>query len=298
MPDKASMTRPPAMTGFSPRWPRVIAPLFCVVSMSSIQLGGALSRPISAEYGTASTTWLRLCIAALLLALVTRPKWRTFTRQHWLAAFVLGSAMAGMTLCYFESVNRVPLGLAVAIGFLGPLAVATAGVRRIGMLAWPLLAALGVWLLARHDGAWVVERPWMLLFPVGTATCWAAYIVLMKHIGQRFEGLEGLATSLIVAAAVMTPLGLAQTHGRISSAQVLDAAWLALLVPLLPYVLELSALRRMTSSSFGILMSAEPAIAAAIGFVALAQPLTLLQFVGILCVVGASVGSIVQNKPR
>ena len=203
--------------------------------------------------------------------------------------------MAGMTLCYFESVSRVPLGLAVAINFLGPLAVATVGVRRISMLAWPVLAALGVWLLARHDGAWVVDESWELLFPVGAALCWAAYIVLMKHMGQQFEGLEGLATSLLVAAVVMTPFGFAQSGGHIAVGQVLDAAWLALLVPLLPYILELSALRRMTSASFGILMSAEPAIAASIGFVVLSQPLTPLQIAGTLCVVGASIGSVVQK---
>ena len=298
MRDEASMAPTTATAGFTPRLSKVIAPLFCVVSMSSIQLGGALSRPVSAEYGTASTTWLRLCVAALVLAIAARPRLRSYSRRHWLAALLLGSAMAGMTLCYFESVNRVPLGLAVAINFLGPLAVSTAGVRRVGMLAWPLLAALGVWLLARHDGMWVVASPSALLFPLGTAVCWAAYIVLMKHIGQQFDGLQGLATSLIVAAAVLTPLGLAQSHGRIATGQVLDAAWLALLVPLLPYVLELSALRRMTSSSFGILMSSEPAIAAAIGFLALAQPLTPLQTAGILCVVIASVGSVMQGQPR
>ncbi|CAB3751846.1 EamA family transporter [Paraburkholderia solisilvae] len=274
---------------------RTIAPLFCIVSMSSIQLGGALSRPVLIEYGTVSTTWLRLCVAALVLVVVARPQLRRHARQRWLAALVLGSVMAGMTLCYFESVNHVPLGLAVAINFLGPLAVATVGMRRITMLTWPALAALGVWLLARHDGMWVVNQPWVLLFPVGAALCWAAYIVLMKYIGQQFDGLEGLAASLLVAAAVTTPFGLAQSGGHIAVRQVLDAAWLALLVPLLPYVLELSALRRMNSASFGILMSAEPAIAAATGFVVLSQPLTSWQIAGTLCVVGASIGSVVQK---
>ncbi|WP_241021624.1 EamA family transporter [Burkholderia sp. Ac-20353] len=290
------MTRPVVMADFSSWLSKAIAPLFCVVSMSSIQLGGALSRPVLAEYGTASTTWLRLCVAALVLGMVTRPQIRTYSRQRWLAAIILGSAMAGMTLCYFESVNRVPLGLAVAIGFLGPLAVATIGVRRPTMLVYPVLAALGVWLLARRDGIWVVDEPWVLLFPVGTALCWAAYIVLLKHVGQQFDGLEGLAISLIVAAVVMTPFGLEQSGGHISGRQLLDAAWLALLVPLLPYVLELSALRRMPSASFGILMSAEPAIAAAIGFIVLSQPLTPLQIAGTLCVIGASIGSVVQDR--
>lgn len=272
----------------------VVAPLLAVASMCSVQLGAALSRPATIEYGTVGTTWLRLCFAALALAIFVRPPLHTYSRQRWIAAVALGSAMAVMTLCFFAAVRRVPLGLAVAINFLGPLAVATFGVRKPAMLAWPVLALAGVLLLARQDGMWVAS-PAALIFPIGSALGWAAYILLMKRVGTLFDGLQGLSTSLIVAALVTTPFGLAQSGGHLPAGQLVDAAYLAVLVPLFPYVLELIALRRMSASAFGILMSAEPAIAAAIGFVVLAQPMSAPQIAGTLCVVGASIGAVVQK---
>ncbi len=273
------------------RFSAVLAPLLCIGSMCSVQLGAALSRPATIAYGTVSTTWLRLVIAALVLAVVVRPPLTTYSRRRWMAAAALGVAMACMTLCFFEAVRRVPLGLAVAINFLGPLAVATWGLRRFAPAAFPALAAAGVWLLARHDGNWVVA-PAALLFPLGSAVGWAAYILLMKRVGTMFDGFQGLATSLIVAAIATTPFGLAQSGGHVPAAQLVDAAGLALLVPLLPYVLELIALRRMRAASFGILMSAEPAIAAVIGVAVLGQAITLVQGIGTLCVVGASIGAV------
>ena len=119
------------------------AALLCVLSMSSVQFGAALSAPTMAAYGSLSTTWLRLCWAALVLALLVRPRFRSYSRSHWMAAGALGAAMAGMTLCFFTALQRSPLGLAVAIDFLGPLAVATFAVRRARALLWPALAIAG-----------------------------------------------------------------------------------------------------------------------------------------------------------
>ncbi|KVN08330.1 permease [Burkholderia stagnalis] len=294
MSEESSSARSGGAERASASFAGAVAPLLAVASMCSVQLGAALSRPATIEYGTVSTTWLRLCFAALALALVVRPPLRTYSRQRWIAAVALGSAMAAMTLCFFAAVRRVPLGLAVAINFVGPLAVATFGVRKPAMLAWPVLALAGVLLLARQDGMWVAS-PAALIFPIGSALGWAAYILLMKRVGTLFDGLQGLATSLIVAALVTTPFGLAQSGGHLPAGQLVDAAYLAVLVPLFPYVLELIALRRMSASAFGILMSAEPAIAAAIGFVVLAQPMGALQIAGTLCVVGASIGAVVQK---
>ncbi len=149
-----------------------------------------------------------------------------------------------------EAARRVPLGLAVAINFLGPLAIATFRVRKPALLLWPVLALACVLLLARQDGMWVAT-PAALVFPVGSALGRAAYILLMKRVGTLFDGLQGLATSLIVAALV--------------------------------------------TASFGILMSAEPAIATAIGFVVLSQPQSGLQIAGTFCVVAASIGAVVQK---
>ncbi|RQS46681.1 DMT family transporter [Burkholderia sp. Bp8986] len=276
------------------RFQAALAPGLAMVSMCSVQLGAALSRPAMIEYGTFSTTWLRLCFAAFALAVIVRPPVRRYSRQRWIAAIALGCAMACMTLCFFEAVKRVPLGLAVAINFLGPLCVATIGVRKIRMLAWPALALAGIVLLARQDDMWIVPVA-ALVFPLGSALGWAAYILMMKRVGSLFDGLQGLSTSLIVAALVTAPFGLAESGGHFPAGQLIDAAGLAVLVPLLPYVLEMIALRRMTASTFGILMSVEPAIASAIGFAVLGQPMTLLQSIGTLFVIGASAGAVMQQ---
>jgi len=271
------------------------AALLCVLSMSSVQFGAALSAPTMAEYGSLSTTWLRLCWAAVVLALLVRPRFFTYSRSHWLAAGALGAAMAGMTLCFFAALQRIPLGLAVAIDFLGPLAVATFAVRRARALLWPVLAIAGVLLLSRDRAGWIGE-PLGVLLAFGAALGWGSYIVLMKKTGTLFAGLEGLSVSLIAAALVATPFGFAQSGIHIAAGQIAATAGLALLVPLLPYALEMVALRHMPAASFGILMSVEPAIGALAGFVVLHQPMGVLQIAGTLLVVAASVGAVVATR--
>ncbi|MFL9893755.1 EamA family transporter [Paraburkholderia sp. RL17-381-BIF-C] len=271
------------------------AALLCVLSMSSVQFGAALSAPTMAAYGSLSTTWLRLCWAALVLALLVRPRFRSYSRSHWMAAGALGAAMAGMTLCFFTALQRIPLGLAVAIDFLGPLAVATFAVRRARALLWPALAIAGVILLSRDRAGWIGE-PLGVLLACAAALGWGSYIVLMKKTGTLFAGLEGLSVSLIAAALVATPFGLAQSGLHVAGAQVAATAGLALLVPLLPYALEMVALRHMPAGSFGILMSVEPAIGALAGFVVLNQAMGVLQIAGSLLVVTASVGAVVASR--
>jgi inner membrane transporter RhtA len=270
------------------------AVLLCVLSMSSVQFGAALSAPTMATYGSLSTTWLRLCWAAVVLALLVRPRFSTYSRSHWFAAGALGAAMAGMTLCFFAALQRIPLGLAVAIDFLGPLAVATFATRRARALLWPALAIIGVVLLSRDRAGWIGE-PLGVLLACCAALGWGSYIVLMKKTGTLFAGLEGLSVSLLAAALVATPFGLAQSGPHIAAGQLAATAGLALLVPLLPYALEMVALRHMPASSFGILMSVEPAIGALAGFIVLHQPMNGLQIAGSLLVVTASVGAVMAK---
>ncbi|KAH0432527.1 EamA family transporter [Paraburkholderia fungorum] len=271
------------------------AAFLCVLSMSSVQFGAALSAPTMATYGSLSTTWLRLCWAAVVLALLVRPRLFTYSRSHWFAAGALGAAMAGMTLCFFAALQRIPLGLAVAIDFLGPLTVATLAVRRMRALLWPVLAIAGVLLLSRDRAGWIGE-PLGVLLAFGAAIGWGSYIVLMKKTGALFAGLEGLSVSLLAAALVATPFGFAQSGIHIAAGQIAATAGLALLVPLLPYALEMVALRHMPASSFGILMSVEPAIGALAGFVVLHQPMEGVQIAGTLLVVAASVGAVVATR--
>ncbi len=268
--------------------------LMCLLSMSSVQFGSAFSAPAIAAYGPFGTTWLRLLWAAALLAIVVRPPILRYSRAQWQTAGLLGASMAGMTLCFFAAIERIPLGLAVAIDFLGPLAVATFAFGLGWRLVWPLIAGAGVLLLA-HDGNGWIGDPTGILFAFGAATGWGLYIVLMKKAGNAFEGLQGLSMSLIVAAIVATPFGLMEVS-RMTVEGVVAVAGLALLVPLIPYALEMIALRRMSTSSFGILMSLEPAIGALAGFLVLSQPMTALQVAGTILVVAASAGATATGR--
>ncbi|WEZ84972.1 EamA family transporter [Rhizobium sp. 32-5/1] len=263
--------------------------LLCLLSMSSVQFGSAFSASAIASYGAFGTTWMRLIWAAVLLAIIVRPPIFSYSRAQWQTAALLGASMAGMTLCFFAAIERIPLGLAVAIDFLGPLAVATFAFGLGWRLVWPLIAGAGVLMLA-HDGTgWIGDKAG-ILFAFGAATGWALYIILMKKAGNAFVGLQGLSMSLIIAAIVATPFGLVDSD-RMTVDGAISIFGLAILVPLLPYALEMIALRRMTMSSFGILMSLEPAMGALAGFLVLAQPMTVAQIAGTVLVVAASAGA-------
>jgi inner membrane transporter RhtA len=263
--------------------------LLCLASMSSIQFGAAFSATAIADYGPFATTFLRLVMAAAVLAVIVRPPMRSYSRAQWKSALALGATMAAMTLCFFAAIGRIPLGLAVAIEFLGPLAVATWALGGGWRLVWPLAAFVGVVLLS-HDGDGWVGDPVGMLFACGAGVGWGTYIVLMKTSGKLFKGLEGLAMSLIVAAIVAAPFGLPRAHEAMSPEGLGMMLGLALLVPLIPYALEMIALRRMPMAAFGILMSLEPALGALAGFLVLSQPMTPLQMLGTGLVVAASAG--------
>jgi inner membrane transporter RhtA len=293
----ASVTVPSARHGLveavrssARRFPFVLT----LLSMSSIQFGAAIAAPVMNAYGSLLTTWLRLCWAALLLVLIVRPPLRTYTASHWRAAGALGASMACMTLCFFAAIQRIPLGLAVAIEFLGPLCVASLGIRRLRASLWPLLAVMGVLRLAHDRAGWYGDTLGILL-ALCAAMAVGGYIVLTKKVGAVFQGMEGLSLSLLVAAAIAAPFGLSQVeHATITT--VAATAGLAVLVPLLPYGLEMIALRAMTASSFGILMSLEPAIGALFGFLVLHQSMDRLQIIGTILVVCASAGAVVASR--
>jgi len=271
-----------------------LAVVFCVLSMCSVQFGAALSKPTMQIMGSFGTTWLRLSWAAFVLFLFVRPPFLRYSRSQWLAALALGAAMAMMTLCFFAAIERIPLGLAVAIDFLGPLTVATLFGGRGWRLVCPLIAAAGVFSLS-WDGSALAGDLIGVLFAFGAAVGWGSYIVLMKNVGQQFKGLEGLSVSLVFAALFASPFGTYQWQSGFSYEAVLATGLLAILVPLLPYALEFIALRWMKASLFGILMSLEPAIGAMAGFIVLGQALTGIQMLGVALAVAASAGSTVSG---
>lgn len=262
--------------------------LFCLLSMSSVQIGSALSSEMIAAHGPFATSFLRLLFAALILILILRPPMRSYSGAQWKSAVMLGLAMGFMTVCFYAAITRIPLGLTVAVEFLGPLAVAAFGLRG-WKLAWPVAALVGVVLLCHNGESWAAD-PTGLLLAAGAGIGWGSYIVLMKKSGTLFPGLEGLAMSLLVAALACAPVGLLEATEMTSPRVLSTMLGLALLVPLIPYALEMIALRRMPTSAFGILMSLEPAIGALAGFLILSQPMTPLQMLGTALVVAASAG--------
>ena len=262
--------------------------MLAVTAMFSVQLSSALSVDLIASIGSAGTAWLRLTFGAVIFLAIARPPLRSIRRRDVPALVGLGVATGVMAIAFLAAVVRIPLGTAVAIEFLGPLTVAAARAHHARVLAWPALAFAGVIL---------VTRPWeddVNLAGVGFAALaalgWATYIVLTQHVGDRFAGIRGLAFTIPVAAAVAAVVGIPQASGHLTAGPIAAAAGLALLMPVLPFALEMLALRRMTHTAFGTLMALEPAIAVVLGLLVLGQSMTPIQLTGVTLVVlaGAS----------
>jgi inner membrane transporter RhtA len=293
-PSSASIA-PSARNGFRLGVP---APLLCLVSMLVVQLGVALSRPLFGPLGVRGVTSVRLAFAGVLLLGATRPRLRGRSARDLGAVALLGVASGAMALLYAAAIDRIPMGAAATIEFLGPLSVALALSRRLLDVVWAGLAAGGVVLLAligQGAGGEALD-PVGLAFAFAAAACFALYIVLTPRVGRVFEGFQGLALSISVGAVVMVPFGIAPAaHGLATepSPGLLLAAGcgLGLLFPVVPYALEMAALRRMPPKVFSVLVSLEPGISACVGVVVLRQMLGLAELAGIACVVVASMGA-------
>lgn len=269
---------PPARVGAS----------MALASMSLVQLGVAASVGLFDQLGPEGTAWLRLLWAGALFLVIGRP-WRfTFTRSGWLTCVALGVTIAVMTTLFIAAVERLPLGTASALEFLGPLAVAiTRGRARARV--WAAVAAAGVLLLT---------EPWSgradpvgVVMALGAAICWAGYIVLTQRAGDEVTGLRALSVSMPVAALVSTLAIAPSAAGSLTWQLVGIGLGLALLLPVIPFSLELLALRRLTAAAFGTLMCLEPAIALVIGLVVLGQAPRATGLIGLVLVVVAGVGA-------
>jgi inner membrane transporter RhtA len=282
-------------------------PALILAGIVSVQVGAGLAKQLFAIAPPVSVTALRLWSSAVFMAIPSaHVLWRQrkvlfrgaaggVDRRARIAWGSLGVAAAfGLTLAImnfaiYQSFARIPLGVAVTIEFLGPLGVAVAASRRIIDMVWVVLAALGV-LLLTHAGGHITLTG--VAYGLLAAAGWAAYILLSAATGRRFPGSTGLTIAMVVAAIAIAPIGVAAGGGALLRPDVIViGAGIGLLSSVIPYSLELEALRRMPPRVFGILMSLEPAVAALVGLVLLGQVLSAIQWLAIACVIVACIGA-------
>lgn len=258
-----------------------------LASMLCVQLGLALSVGLFDRIGSAGAAWLRLAWAGILLVILVRPNLSRIGRGNLISCVALGVVTAGVTILFMAAVARIPLGTASALEFLGPLAVAVLRSRGASVL-WPGLAALGVLALTEP---WRGEiDPLGVGFAMAAAVCWAGYILLTQRVGDGLTGLTGLAVSMPVAALVATAVAGPGVVAALTPELILVGLGLAILLPVVPFSLEMLALRRLTTAAFGTLMCLEPALALVIGLVVLGQLPGVAPIVGLVLVVTAGIG--------
>jgi inner membrane transporter RhtA len=271
---------------------------YVLAAVGSVQFGSALAKTLFDDLGAGGTVFLRVLFAAILLGLIWRPAVRARKRGDLALAALFGLSLAGMNGCFYASLDRIPLGIAVTFEFVGPLGVAVAGSRKPLDLLWVGLAAAGIGLLSSFGGGAGDDLDGLgVALALLAGGFWAAYIVLSQRTGQAFPGGSGLALAMIVATAVLLPVGVADAGESLLEPELLAlGAAVAMLSSAIPYSLELEALRRMPKRVFGVLMSLEPAAAALAGFIVLSQDLGAREIVAIGLVVAASVGVSLETR--
>ena len=269
---------------------RPAAVAMVLAAAGSLQVGAAFAVTLFDDLGPGGAAFLRLLLAAVVLLALWRPRVRGHSMADLRIAAAFGVALGLMNWSIYEAMDRIPLGVAVTIEFWGPLAVAVVGSRRALDLLWVALAALGIVLLASPGGGGIDAGGVALALLAGG--CWAAYIGLSARTGQAFPGGTGLAIAMAVGAVVVLPAGIAQGGAALVHPGLLASALVvALASSVLPYSLELEALRRLPGAVFGVLMSLEPAVAALAGLAVLGQALVPREWAAIALVVTASAGA-------
>ncbi|WP_454255360.1 threonine/homoserine exporter RhtA [Pseudomonas sp. Marseille-Q8238] len=277
----------------------VILPIaLLLVAMTSIQGGASLAKSLFPLVGAEGTTALRLSLGALILALVMRP-WRArLTLGSCRSLLAYGVSLGGMNLLFYMSLKTIPLGIAVALEFTGPLALALFSSRRVLDFAWIILAIFGLWLLLPTQQSNEHLDPLGMALALAAGVCWAAYIVFGQKAGAE-HGSHTVALGTLVAAILVFPIGLWEAGSALFSVDLLPVALaVAVLSSALPYSLEMIALTRLPARTFSILMSMEPAIAALSGLIFLSERLGTQQWLAIGAIIMASAGAAATIKPR
>ncbi len=279
--------------------PRLPAPVLVLGGVVSVQVGAALAKQLFPTLGAEGTVTLRLVTGAALLWLVVRPTRRVLAALDLRLTLAFGAVLATMNLSFYLALARIPLGVAVALEFVGPLALALAGARRLRELGAAVSAAVAVLLLT---GGGLVGGtrldPAGVGFALVAGACWAGYILLSRRVGAATPGLAGLAAAASVAGILLLPVGAVTAGTRLLEPQALAlGAAVGLLSAALPYGLELVALRTLPAATFAVLMSLEPAVGALAGFAVLHEHLTLTEAAGVLLVCAASVTAARSPRP-
>jgi inner membrane transporter RhtA len=270
---------------------RIPAPWLVVAGVTSVQLGAAIAKSLFDELTPTGLVMLRLVFGVLILGLLFRPRVRDRSSRELQLALAFGLTLVTMNFCFYQAIDRIPLGIAVTLEFVGPLGIALLGSRRASDLLWVLLAAAGILLLAPGIGDNGLD-PVGVAFALGAGVLWAAYITLSIHVGRAYSGPTGLVLAMAVGAVVALPFGIASAGSALLEPELLAAGLaVAVLSAALPWSLELEALRRMPAHVFGVLMSLEPAIGALVGFLVLDERIGTRAVVAIALVVIASAGA-------
>jgi inner membrane transporter RhtA len=265
------------------------APLLVVLSVACSQAGAAIARSLFAELGPPGVLLMRMGVAALVFIIAVRPRVSAWTAAAWRAAVLLGAFAAGLTLLSYLAFAVAPQGIVVTLSFVGPLVLALVQTRRIGDLVWALAAGAGVVLLGLRAG---VDAPWDgLLLGLAAGACGAGYIMFSARLGAAVPGLGGLAVAFAVATVLILPFGAAGAVRALDHPRLLAGGiTVSLLQSIVPYALELVALRKLPTRVFGVLMSLQPAGAAIAGFLILGQHLGAVPLTALALVTLAGVG--------
>ena len=268
---------------------KVPAQVLALLAIISVQMGAAVGKGLFSAIGPLGTTFLRLGFAGVLLLLIWRPRVRGLTRAQYINVLLFGVVLAGMNGAFYSAIHYIPLGIAVTLEFVGPLGLALAQSRRVKDIIWALLAVVGILLLAPLGQGAV--NPLGAGLAILAGIFWAGYILCSARVGRSFTGGRGLALAVAVATVVITPLGISSGGTALLEPRVLlTGVGIAILSSVIPFSLEMEALRRLPSRVFGVLMSIEPAVATVIGFIVLREAIGLREILAIALIVCASVG--------
>ena len=272
--------------------------MLVLISIASTQLGSAFAKTIIQELGSIATVLLRVGLGAIVLLLIQRPQLKGYTHNDYLILILFGLGMAAMNLSFYAAIDRIPLGIAVTLEFVGPLGVACLNSRRVLDLLWIFLAGVGIFLLAPIKGS--------SLDPVGVglallaAFFWGTYILLSARVGRIFADIKGIAlmaAALVIGTLGLLPLGiLSGDLTRLELRFLAAGLGVAILSSAIPYTFELEALKKLPVRVFGVLMSLEPAIATVLGFIILRERLELRAIVAVILVTLASIGASAFEK--